>query len=223
MNQKSLFVSLALFIVMGLFALAALFTLLLLDLRNGQEALGQQLADITEKSAHASRNMERGAPPLSAIGRQIDQLQLAVEQVLEQGRDNTHDEQYAVRNQPPPPVDAANTGLSGELEKLSERLHSVTTLQQQLQQQLQQEQQTISRQLERVLSENREQQATQRKMVELIQQPPPPPEHEPEQGKIDTIINRLQRLDSRQQQIEALLQKIGKEPEKREPYSYRAR
>ena len=82
-QPKGLLTSLILFITVGLFSLATLFTVLILEVRSGQEQLNQQIAQLSGTPIAKPANSER-LP--SADPQQLAQMQATIELIATRQR-----------------------------------------------------------------------------------------------------------------------------------------
>ncbi len=96
-QPKGLFTSLVLFITLGLFSLATLFTLLILEVRNGQQQLNQQLAALSGKPFNPSR-ATTSSDDLPNI-EQLNQIQATLDLIANRQRSQTSTNLHPVINQ----------------------------------------------------------------------------------------------------------------------------
>lgn len=239
MDQKGLLTSLATFIVMGLLSLAALFTLLILDVRDGQESLntlltqhGTDLSPAT--SATDQTNRSEPLPAVIHTDPEVDQRLQDIETSIQQLT-----EQLSMRSTPQPPT----TDLAPQLQQIQQQLQKIETssssaptslVPEQLTQDLgkltvwserqQQRQAKNATQIDQLLLQGE----AQRHVIESIlkqmeESTSSAPHTPPSDGAIRALTQKLDTLAQQQQQIEKALQALGKPSQQDQPYRYQAR
>lgn len=229
MDQKGLLTSLTTFIVMGLLSLATLFTLLILDVRNGQDLLNEQLQE-EHRSPAASETVLSSAPLIHTDPRLLTQVQQIEEAILQLSH-NLINQPTAANNSGP------QQDLMPQLQKIEQALQQiphtptqtdptpeqVTETLNALSESIQQQQLStlqLSQQIDRLLQQGEAQQGAIESIQSRIDTPPASP---PSSEAIQALVEKLDTLTHQQQQVETTLLHLKEQSQQDRPYRYQAR